>query len=76
MSLSTAFKVAFCHLPDAVPLAAPHQPRSCGCLDKNISLQDTSDAPCISVVPGVILAKPSSHPSTEMDNAFRVTREI
>lgn len=76
MSLSTAFKVALCHLPDAMSLAAPHRPRSCGCLDRNISLQDTSNAPCISVVPGVILAKPPSHPSIEMDNAFRVTGEM
>lgn len=76
MSLSTAFKVALCHLPDAMPLAAPHRLCSCGCLDRNISLQDTSDASCISAVPGVILAKPPSHPSIEMDNAVRVTRDI
>lgn len=77
MSSSTAFKVALCHLPDAMPLAAPHRPCSCVCLDRNISLQDTRDAaPCIPVVPGVILAKPPRHPSIEMDNAFRVTGEI
>lgn len=54
-SLSTASKVAPCHLPDAMPLAAPHRPCSCACLDRNISLQDTSDVPRISVVPCVIL---------------------
>lgn len=76
MSLSTAFKGALCHLPDAMPLAAPHRPCSCGCLDRNTSLQDTSDAPCISVVPAVILGKPPSHPSIKMDNVFRVIGEI
>lgn len=76
MPLSTAFKVALRHLPDAMPLAAPHRPCSCGCLDRNISLQDTSDAPCISVVPCAILGKPPSHPSIKIDNTCRAIGEI
>lgn len=40
MSFSTASKVVPCHLTDAVPLGTPHQPCSCGCLCRNISLQD------------------------------------
>lgn len=74
--MSTASKVALCHLPDAMPLAAPHRPCSCGCLNRNISLQDTSDVPCISVGLCVILGKPPSHPSIKMDNVFRVIGEI